>query len=368
MSAETSAWAKEQRCGDPVTKAVLMEIANWAKPTGTCEFLSIKRLAEVVEVSPRTVQRHIARLEDPDPTSGGLGMIRRVIRRRDDGGQSANSFELIGYEPPLALAQSAQRNPLRQSVTPPRHADAPPCQIDREPGDNHVTRLGDKIKNTLSPPNGVDVPQTILDQDLLGEGAPRPPDPAGRERAHRLPADWQAPPLADLPPEARALAAQWPSGAYAAYAANFRGYWTDVEPKRRTGRGWAATFANWVTRVHSDVMRAGKAGISFAPITPAKPAAARAVQPVAALAHEGPAGQAIRAALRGELGAQISATWLDPAAFLINGDVLAVIAPSEFMRGWIEDRFAAQIKAAAGPAVRTIRFSTETPSTPAKGQ
>ena len=109
MSAETCDWAKKQRCGDPVTKAVLMEIANWGNVAGYIDYLGIRRIAEVIEVSERTVQRHINRLEQD------LLLIRRVERRSTIGGQLPSRFELIGYEPPLtltlALASKARRVP-----------------------------------------------------------------------------------------------------------------------------------------------------------------------------------------------------------------------------------------------------------------
>lgn len=368
MSWQTQNWAGERRGLSPQAKLILIGMASCSDAQHEA-YPSVGWLIEWSGLERKTVLKWLAAMSDPEAPGGAL--IEDTGQRRGRSLQIKVWRLKVASEGAIADPAALQKSDAKPSakIVPktgqsqkrehPKNGERQSQKRDTEPF------LG---TNTLSTPDGVDAPRRDLDQDLLGEAAPPPPDPAGRDRPHRLPADWEAPPLADLAPEARALAAQWPNGAYAAYAANFRGYWTEVEPKRRTARGWAATFANWVIRVHSDVMRAGKAGISFAPSTPAKPAAARAVQPVAALAHEGPAGLAIRAALRGVLGAQISATWLDPAAFLINGDVLDVIAPSEFQRGWIEDRFAAQIKAAAGPAVRTIRFSTETPSTPAKGQ
>lgn len=48
MSQETQAWAKTQKTGDPITKAVLLELCNWAKPTGVVEFLSLARIADAM--------------------------------------------------------------------------------------------------------------------------------------------------------------------------------------------------------------------------------------------------------------------------------------------------------------------------------
>lgn len=106
MSNEVQNWAREQRTGDPVAKAILVSIANWANPAGGECYPSIRRIAEDVEVSERTVQRHVARLEEG-------GFLRRVERIRTDGARSSNGFEFPGYEPP----QLSFRLP-RQSVTP----------------------------------------------------------------------------------------------------------------------------------------------------------------------------------------------------------------------------------------------------------
>jgi len=115
MSSETIAWAKEQTCGNPVTKAVLLEIANWARPNGVCEYLSVRRIAEVVEVSVRTVQRHIALLESTDVTRGGLGADPpdRALPR-----QWRTRCQLIraGW---LSAAAFALRALQRQPDTPP---------------------------------------------------------------------------------------------------------------------------------------------------------------------------------------------------------------------------------------------------------
>lgn len=175
MSIETSTWAKQQRCGDPVTKAVLMEIANWARPDGVCEFLPVQRIADVVEVSARTVQRHIARLEDNDLDNGGLGMLRRVIRYREDGGQGSNGFELIGYEPSSA---TAQRDP-KTTFSPPVNLSPPPRQFVTGPGDTAVTRLGDKII-PLSISSEIDISADDFSENEKQDEA----DPVALEPAH----------------------------------------------------------------------------------------------------------------------------------------------------------------------------------------
>ncbi|MEG3143321.1 hypothetical protein U1839_01525 [Sphingomonas sp. RT2P30] len=72
-----------------------------------------------------------------------------------------------------------------------------------------------------------------------------------------LPGDWVVPPIADLPPNARACAAQWRAESYAAQGEAFAGYW-----RGRRGRNadWVATWANRVVTIHGMVMRDEKFG------------------------------------------------------------------------------------------------------------
>ncbi len=72
-----------------------------------------------------------------------------------------------------------------------------------------------------------------------------------------LPSDWVVPPVADLPPNARACAEQWRAESYAAQGEAFAGYW-----RGRRGRNadWLATWANRVVTIHGMVMRDEKFG------------------------------------------------------------------------------------------------------------
>ena len=115
--------------------------------------------------------------------------------------------------------------------------------------------------------NVEDTPKAILD-DENGKVQPRPAA-APRSAATELPGDWQAPAISALQPEARALVDQWPSGAYAAMCANFRNHWTDAGAKNRCKSSWPGALANWLIRVHAEVMRGAKAGVSFAAPEPA---------------------------------------------------------------------------------------------------
>ena len=373
MSSEATAWAKEQRCGDPVTKAILGEIANWTKPTGVCEFLSIRRLAEVVEVSERTVQRHIRRLESEDRAAGGLALIRRIVRHREDGGQGANSFELVGFTPPEGARAGGRKAP-RQSVTPPCQIDTAPRQCDGEPGDNGVTRLGDKTIPP-SPSDDGDTPAADFDDDSQGEAAADPPIPPAKALPHRLPDDWAPPPVAELPPSAGALVRQWPSGAYEAVSETFRLHW--IAETRAIGRksNWLAALGKWLISDHPKVMRDARAGVSFAALAPvaAQTGAAHAARPATpAKARENDASGKVHAALRRSEGDAMWRQWLEPCALLManNEDqhgnpmiTLTVIAGSDFQAAHVESRFLPAIeravKGVAGGLLPCVRFAVE---------
>jgi len=105
-----------------------------------------------------------------------------------------------------------------------------------------------------------------------------PPGAAGGPSKSYLPVDWAPPPVADLPPAARACAALWSGASYAAHAEAFAGYW-----RGRRGRNadWRATWANRVVAIHGLVMRDEKFGRAppdpgVAPTRPAMSAAERA--------------------------------------------------------------------------------------------
>jgi hypothetical protein len=241
MSSETIAWAKEQVCGNPVTKAVLMEIANWARPNGVCEYLSIRRIAEVVEVSVRTVQRHIALLESPDLTRGGLGLIRRIERYREDGGRAANCFELVGYQPPLSLIVRPRGNPTPphdKLSPPPDKLTGAPLTNCHPPHDTGVRGENINLNINISPPSP------------YGDGPPL------EQRARRkLEPDWR--------PDERLI--EWakekaPHVDLDTETERFREFFIHIRPDRRSAEGWRASWRNWMLRACRDYRRPPAAG------------------------------------------------------------------------------------------------------------
>lgn len=79
-----------------------------------------------------------------------------------------------------------------------------------------------------------------------------PPTPQGGRGRKLIPEDWEAPDPSDLSPQAKACAMQWPTGAYARRAEEFRNYWI-ADGGRKAD--WSRTWANRVLAIHEQVMR-----------------------------------------------------------------------------------------------------------------
>ena len=91
MSHYMTALAMKQKGLKPATKIVLYWLADHHNgETGEC-FPSINRLAEVCEMSRRSVENQLETLET-------LGLIQRVNQFRDRGGKTSNRYvlELVG--------------------------------------------------------------------------------------------------------------------------------------------------------------------------------------------------------------------------------------------------------------------------------
>ena len=88
MSHLMTALAMKHKGLSPATKIVLYWIADHHNgETGNC-FPSINRLASVCEMSRRSVESHVSRLEDQ-------GLIEVTRRFRPEGGKTSNSYKLL---------------------------------------------------------------------------------------------------------------------------------------------------------------------------------------------------------------------------------------------------------------------------------
>lgn len=312
MSSKTVAWAKEQRCGDFYAKAVLLELADWADRDGVCKYRRVKDLAEVLEMSERSVQRAIAKLELPTE-DGGIGLIRRVARRTPNGGQMANCFKLIGF---INNTDDGPEEGVSNSHPP------------RRPLDTHPQTNG-------HPPGAQQSPRN-LEIDLELDHTPPPPPAGGRRERVQIPDDWIVPGVGDLPDPIRALAVRWPAEAYAAEAAAFHQHW------RGSGRKQADWAARWSSRVqarHGEVMRLVERGAFDCTI---RPRGSDAEEAEAANRHERQQRQlrakrdecqrsaALHAAIGEVIGRSAWQRWWEPCALVFSDSRLTVIAPGEF--------------------------------------
>ena len=126
MSHYMTALAMKQQGLKPATKIVLYWLADHHNgETGKC-FPSISRLAELSEMSRRSVEGHLDTLEQ-------LGLITRINQFRETGGKSANSYilELIGTPENISDAQN-----LRMGCEKSAHGDTQNLRMNNLVKDN----------------------------------------------------------------------------------------------------------------------------------------------------------------------------------------------------------------------------------------
>lgn len=110
------------------------------------------------------------------------------------------------------------------------------------------------VPNQL-PTGGGKAPQ--MEDGEKEEGSPPAPRKRGSGERTMLPEDWEAPSIAELPPQAKACAEQWTSASYATHAEAFKNYWRS---ERKQKGDWRGTWANRVVDIHDRVMRSQKFG------------------------------------------------------------------------------------------------------------
>lgn len=363
MSWETQSWAAKQRPGSASAKLVLLGLASCAD-ANHCAFPSVQWLCDFSDLNRKTVIAAIQRLED--------GMFPLI---EDTGERRGRTGQVKVYRLAAADASGATADPASETV--PKAEQFQKRNSSGSGGKQSQKRDTEPVSNLLPPltAKAVKTPKGSASPDFDNglEGAePAKGGSAGKRagrgsRGSRLPEDWTAPPVSELLPMAGKLVQQWPSGAYEAVCETFRLHWHSETRAIGCKRDWGAALAKWLINDHSKIMRDAKAGVSFAHLAPARPAgdvpARQLMQPVAAKAKEDERSKAIHAALRRDLGGQLYDHWIANAALIHDAPGVTVIAGSEFVRSWIEDRFQQKIMAAAravlGSGVRWVRFYVE---------
>ena len=187
-------------------------------------------------------------------------------------------------------------------------------------------------------------------------------DGSKRNRGTRIPDDWAPPPIADLPPSAKAKARQWPAGAYEAEAEAFRNYWLGESRAIAQKRDWRSAWYNRINEITGRVLRDAKAGVKVA--APAAASTTAAPPRVHDTSRENVGARKIRDGIRKLLGDQSYDQWIAPSRLDVQGDKLTIVATGSFASNYQRDNFANDIgramHAVLGPDAE-LRFHHERP-------
>lgn len=105
MSWRVTSWAAEQKTGSPITKLVLLKLADNANDEGVC-WPSVPLIADHTELSIRTVQFHLHRLE-------AIGLVK-IERRQASGLNLSSVYHLAVPAPSSSKAKAvAVKRPAR---------------------------------------------------------------------------------------------------------------------------------------------------------------------------------------------------------------------------------------------------------------
>lgn len=284
----------------PGEKLVLLCLADQANDQGTHCWPSVETICRRSGQGQRTVRRILAELEE-------AGHITRQYR-------SGTSTQYRVH--PCQNGTPAKMADLPKRQATPANLAGDPCQIG--------TLTTNEPSMNLNPPN---------------------PPAGGKVERAAIPDDWVLPAIEELPSEIRALAAQWPAGAYPAEGVAFHQYWRGRGQKRAN---WPALWAARVQAKHDAVMRAAKAGIVWGCSARSAAAERRDRPAVAAKTRETERSTELHAALVARLGEAVAAEWFGPVALVFSDCGLTVVAPTPFHAAHIEANHRGAIEAALG--------------------
>ena len=120
MSFQAQAWAVEQVTGSPMTKSILMALANYANQDGE-SWYGYAKIAADTEMGESTVRKHIERLVE-------LGLVQVEQRLRENGSTRSNRYQLVMDRPGATTEHPGchdvaggvpRRSTLEPSVEPP---------------------------------------------------------------------------------------------------------------------------------------------------------------------------------------------------------------------------------------------------------
>lgn len=333
MSWDTQSWAGRIKPGSASEKLVLLGLAQ-CSDANHCAHPSIDWLCEFSDLNRKTVISAISRLEEKDlirDTGRRVGKTGQVKVYRLGAGRAAdpesNGAE-IGTVPKPERFQN--RNSSGSSSKESQNRDTEPVLEHKTP---------------QSPPPG--------DEDAGSK----------RNRGSRIPEDWSAPVIADLPPSAKAKASQWPAGAYEAEAEAFHSFWLGESRAGSRKSDWNRAWYNRINEITGRVLRDARAGVKVtAPKSPATaPAGPLRIHDTS---RENAGARKIRDGIRKLLGDQVYDQWIAPSRLDVQGDKLTLVAISAFASNYQRDNFANDIAramhAVLGPDAE-LRFHHERP-------
>lgn len=306
--------------------ATLIVFASFANEHGRA-YPATNTVAAKSRQNPKTVRAAIDVLE-------AVGLLVDTGRRVGETGNV--KVYALGMEGIPEVGSLKGEKAPAASEQPQEPATAPNEEAHPETGG-----LADEVKAPVSGPEGtrkrVGEPAR---NSLPLEGANAPSAPKGGKSRGRNP-NWEVPPIASLPPAVRAIAEQWPSGAYEAEATGHAA-WLAGQRRRvaKPDAGWHAR----IVQLGAKPIQAAKAGLRYEreaarPLPTTAPAAIARC----GTAGEGQEAATLRATLRGSMGPVLFEKWLEPCRFDFAGDELTVVAPTPFVVGWLKEHYASRL-------------------------
>jgi DNA-binding transcriptional ArsR family regulator len=215
MSFDALAWAAKQRPGNLAAKMVLFGLANFADEHGCC-YPSTAALAAFGDMDHKTATAALDRLAK-------LGLIK------DTGEREGRTRQIKVYRLALESTPKAEGYQKRK----------PSAFSSKDPQKRGTDTVRDTSTQKASP----------------SSSAPKRKSAEKADRGSRIANDWQPPSIDSLEPQARAAAEQWPDGAYAAFAEEFRLYWQGQPGSRAKKLDWRGTWCGRIIDVHAKAMR-----------------------------------------------------------------------------------------------------------------
>lgn len=254
MSIEALDWAfKNASCPSSSAKLVLLVYANFANERGWA-YPSTQTVARLSSLNPKTARAAIDALErahlliDTGKRTGLTGQVK------------VYQLGLESLPKPDALRQEAANDAAqpagvgRTAHVSERGPKTDALSVDRKApvftGKGSQNRDAEPLTGTTTP------------EDASASSAPKG---AGRDRGCRISEAWKPPRIHDLPPQARAVAEQWPAGAYEAEAEAHLNFWLGEGRAGARKRDWDRAWCNRIVQLGAKPLRDAKAGLKYSP-------------------------------------------------------------------------------------------------------